>query len=408
MTINATIEGVKGFKVAGVHAGLKADGALDLALIYSELPCSVAGVFTTNQIKAAPVIVDMEKVEKNPKNMRAVAINTKCANACTGQQGLLNAHEMAARTATKLGVAEESVLVMSTGVIGIQLNMEKIRYGIDVAAESLGDDWDATAQAVMTTDTRPKMASVMVRTQQGDYTIAGIAKGAGMIAPNMATMLSAIVTDVAITPDVLQSALRKAIHMSFNRVVIDGDMSTNDTVLALANSASGISITSENESSFIEALTSVCTKLAKDIVRDGEGVTKFITLHVRGAMSDEAAHEIANTIATSSLVKTAFYGGDANWGRIVAAAGRSGINLQSESTTLHIKTGECDNVDDNLGLLLYENEMPTSYSEFEATEIMNAPSITVVLTCGTGGGSAVVWTCDLSHDYVSINGHYRT
>lgn len=408
MDVKATISSVKGFKVAGVHAGLKADGALDFSLVFSEKSCAAAGVFTTNHMKAAPVLVDMQKIAENPTGIRAVAINTKCANACTGQQGLENANKMALSTANVLGVTEDSVLVMSTGVIGTQLNMEKIHNGINLAANALGDDWQSAALGIMTTDTRPKLASLTVATAQGTYNIAGIAKGAGMIAPNMATMLSTVVTDAAISPEQLAAALKLATKVSFNRVVVDGDMSTNDTVLALANGASGVEVTESLYADFVAALTAVCTKLAKDVVRDGEGVTKFITLRVHGAATDEIAHQIANTVATSPLVKTAFYGGDANWGRIIAAAGRAGVEIQADKTTLHIKVGESDSLTDDAGLLLFENEMPTNYDESVALDIMQAPSITVTLKCGDGTGAALVWTCDLSHDYVSINGHYRT
>ncbi|HLU10001.1 MAG TPA: bifunctional glutamate N-acetyltransferase/amino-acid acetyltransferase ArgJ [Oceanobacillus sp.] len=398
--VKPTIESVPGFKVAGVHAGLKAEGALDFALIYSETPCVAAGVFTTNQVKAAPVLVDQERLQKNPTSIRAVAINTKCANACTGQQGIDNALQTARWVAEWLGCSEDEVLVMSTGVIGTQLPMDKIRRGVDLAVDALGDNnWEAAARAIMTTDTRPKMASFCSR---HGYQIAGIAKGSGMIAPNMATMLSVVVTDASFNEvQAVSDVLKGSIGRSFNCIAVDGDTSTNDTVLLLAN---GHSAKFSNNHAFEEELDALTIDLAKEVVRDGEGATKFITVAVRGVGSRENAKQVANTIATSPLVKTAFYGGDANWGRIVAAAGRSGVTVDPLTMHLWITPGEQPKED----LLLFENGMPTDYSEAEATEIMNQPSISVLLDCGQGGLDAIVWTCDLSHDYVSINGHYRT
>jgi glutamate N-acetyltransferase/amino-acid N-acetyltransferase len=298
---------------------------------------------------------------------------------------------------------------MSTGVIGTHLNMEKMRKGVDAACQALSSDWHTTARAIMTTDTRPKMASITVETAHGSYSIAGIAKGAGMIAPNMATMLAAVVTDAKLSVEQAQKHLQQAAKDSFNCVVVDGDMSTNDTLLLLANGASGVTLTNLNEeSAFARALEEVCVMLAQAIVRDGEGVTKFITLNVHGAQSDETAHTIANTIATSPLVKTAFYGGDANWGRIVAAAGRAGVAFEPNRAQLWIEMGEHHAAKSDAALLLFEAGQPTDYDEARAQAIMAQSSITVTLNCGGGSGQATVWTCDLSHDYVSVNGHYRT
>ncbi len=407
--VNASIDFVPGFRVAGVAAGLKKNDALDMTLIVSDTPCVAAGVFTTNYVKAAPVLFDMEVLQGNKDHIRAVTINTKCANACTGDQGLVNAREMARQTAEKIGCGLDEVLVMSTGVIGSQLPMEKIGHGIDLAAGSLGSDWAVAAAGIMTTDTRPKMAAVAVTASNGKtYHIAGIAKGAGMIAPNMATMLSVIVTDVTLPIDTAKGLLQSASETTFNRVVVDGDMSTNDTLLLLANGVSGVTLQSPDDfTAFHEALAAVCRKLAQDIVRDGEGVTKFITLTVRGAASPEVAHQIANTIATSPLVKTAFFGNDANWGRIVAAAGRAGVPIDPDLVRLWIAPGETE--DFNLGsLLLFTNGMPSGYGEEQATAIFKESSVSILLDLGMGLGSATVWTCDLSHDYVSINGDYRS
>jgi glutamate N-acetyltransferase/amino-acid N-acetyltransferase len=399
--VETRINGIKGFKAAGVHAGYKKDGALDFALIYSETPCVTAGVFTTNLVKAAPVVVDMERLRANSTAIRAVVVNTRCANACTGQQGIDNALMMARWTAERLGVREDEVLVMSTGVIGTQLNMDIIRRGIDLAADALAEDetaWANASAAIMTTDTRPKAASV--KPDNAAYGIGGIAKGAGMIAPNMATMLGLVVTDARIDdPHAAHALLTKAAEASFNRISVDGDTSTNDTLLLLANGASG---ETPGYDPFSEMLKDVCLQLAVEIVRDGEGATKFIELVVTGAGGGEKA--IANTIATSLLVKTAFYGGDPNWGRIIAAAGRAGIEVDPMQMRLWIAPWD----EAEGGLLLFENGVPTSYNEAQAVAIMAAADIRVRLECGRGMGSATVYTCDITHDYVSINGHYRT
>ncbi len=407
--LNTEISSVRGFQTAGVASGLKKDGALDFALIYSESPCVAAGVFTENRVKAAPVILDMARLEHHADEIRAVVMNSGGANACTGQQGTFNAEAMTRQVADKLGFGEEAVLVLSTGVIGQQLDMEKVSQGVTLTTDGLGDHWHDTAQAIMTTDTRPKLASVTVSTDEGDFTVAGIAKGSGMIAPNMATMLAVVVTDASVNKTQGDHALRKAVDHSFNRIVVDGDMSTNDTVLMLANGTSGIRLkTSEHQEAFQKALDAVCHKLARDIVRDGEGATKFITINVHGAASDADARKIANTVATSALVKTAFYGNDANWGRIIAAAGRAGVSLDADKLALWISPHE--EVTDLSGdaLLMVRNGTPTKYSEARATEIISNESVFLLLTCGMGDGWATVWTCDLSHDYVSINADYRT
>lgn len=403
--VSAAIESVRGFKVAGVACGLKANGALDFTLLLSDRPCTAAGVFTTNQVKAAPVLVDMELLQTNSDHIRAVAVNTRCANACTGEQGIANARQMAQLTADAVGVSADEVLVMSTGVIGTQLPMEKIANGVKLSTAALSETgWDDAALGIMTTDTRPKAASVTVTTAGGQsYTVAGIAKGAGMIAPNMATMLSFIVTDAALEPLHAENMLFAASDQTFNRIVVDGDTSTNDTVLLLANGASGVTIGDAERDAFMDALTAVSTKLAQDVVRDGEGATKFITLHVNGAPDDAAARKIANTIGTSPLVKTAFYGGDPNWGRIVAAAGRAGIDVDPMKMQLWFAPDE-----DSEGILLFEQGMPTQYDETAAGDLVKGASVVVTLECGLGTGSATIWTCDISHDYVSINGHYRT
>jgi glutamate N-acetyltransferase/amino-acid N-acetyltransferase len=396
--------GLAGFQAGGVAANIKKNGALDLALIVSDTECAAAGVFTTNRVKAAPVLVNLEKLAKTGGKVRAIVVNSGCANACTGRQGIDNANATARHAAAAIGCHEDEVLVMSTGVIGVQLPLDKVTHGIDLAMQAANaENWDAAARAIMTTDTRPKQAA-----SSGDgYTIAGIAKGAGMIAPNMATMLSFIHTDARLSPGDVRTALRHAAEMTFNRIVVDGDMSTNDTVLLLANGCSGTAVeTSDELARFTERLTEVCRTLAHAIVRDGEGVTKFVGITVEGVASDADARTIANTIATSPLVKTAFYGNDANWGRIVAAAGRAGVDFDGDSVDLSVAPG----VDENAGdpLVLVKSGTPTDYSEDAASAIVRGAEFSYTLTVGTGDGRATVWTCDFSHEYVSINAEYRT
>jgi glutamate N-acetyltransferase/amino-acid N-acetyltransferase len=402
-----TIEHVEGFRVAGTHCGLKKNGKLDFALIVSDRPCASAGVFTRNLAKAAPVLVDMRRLSSYSNAIRAVAINTGSANACTGRKGIQDAEVMADWVAEKVGCEADHVLVMSTGVIGLPLPLDRIKQGIAVTSKSLGNDWETTAKAIMTTDTRHKAASVKVTTNGGEsYTIAGISKGSGMIAPNMATMLCVITTDVSLTVPETKLALRMAVDKTFNRIVVDGDMSTNDTVFLLANGASGVSlVTSEDREQFQQALDALCRKLAQDIVRDGEGASKFIAVYVQEAFDTESARKIANAIATSPLVKTAFYGNDANWGRIIAAVGYAGVPLDLDRVRLWISPGAELN---GSALQLFAEGVPTDYSEEAATAIMKNPAVSILLTCGQGGGDDVVWTCDLSHDYVTINADYRT
>lgn len=401
--VSTVIDSVAGFRAASVDAGLRKKPAPDLTVIAADQPCVAAGVFTTNKVQAAPVMLDRARIEDHPDRFRAVVINAGIANACTGDEGKRNAEQTATWASEALGCAADEVLVMSTGVIGVQLPMDNLRRAIPAAVTALRPDgWQDAAHGIMTTDTKPKMASVKVN----GYTIAGIAKGAGMIAPNMATMLCTIVTDADVTPKQLRRSLRQAMDASFNQIVIDGDTSTNDTILLLANGASGVKIGDDpSRFMFTGALYRVCKALAQAIVRDGEGVTRFITLHVTHAETAEGAHQIANTIATSPLVKTAFYGGDANWGRIFMAAGRAGVELQPEKLSLWYERGECT---PGGGLQLVANGTPLNYDDGAANAIAGSPEVTVTLDLGLGDASDTVWTCDLSHEYVSINGHYRT
>lgn len=401
------ISGVRGFRAGGLACGIKGAGVTDFALIVSERDCATGGVFTRNLVRAAPVLLGQELLRANPAAIRAVVVNSGCANACTGRRGLQNARETAALTAGRLGCDPGAVLVMSTGVIGVQLPMDRIREGVTaVMPGEDAADWQAAAQGFMTTDKFPKVASARVQLSAGrEVNIAGISKGAGMIAPDMATMLAVVVTDAALTPQQAQAWLDRVNRVSFNCIVVDGDTSTNDTVFLMANGASGIAPTGAAEKdAFSEALQDVCVQLAQDIVRDGEGASRFVTIDVAGAPDNVAARQIANTIATSALSKTAFYGSDANWGRFAAAAGRAGVAFDPDELALWLGEGETL----ERPLQLMRAGEPTDYDEARATSIVSQAEFTLRLSVGTGSGRARVWTCDLGHDYVSLNAEYRS
>ncbi len=414
---NGSATSPTGFVAAAVATGMKADGALDVALLVSETDCTAAGVFTRNQVVAAPVIVDRETLKKNAKRIRAVVMNAKNANACTGTQGIDNTKVMQGLAAEKLGCEAGQVLVLSTGVIGQQLPMDKIAQGITLAADNLSAAHGAmAAQAFMTTDTVAKHIAVQVPLSAGVVTIGGQAKGSGMIHPDMATMLAVVTTDANISDNTMADFLDQVVERSFNRISVDGDTSTNDSVIFMANGTSGVEVghTSEpifglrmttydeDTKLFLQALTYVCTELAKMIVRDGEGATKFVEIQVEGADDDGEAHQIANTIATSPLVKTAFAGGDANWGRILAAAGRAGVELDPDRLQLWFSA------ETHPPLQVLEQGAPTAYAETEASAIFAETDIVVRLSVGRGKGEAIVWTCDMTHDYIAINADYRT
>ncbi|MBM3128642.1 MAG: bifunctional glutamate N-acetyltransferase/amino-acid acetyltransferase ArgJ [Chloroflexi bacterium] len=384
----------RGFRATGVACGLKKTGALDLALVVSDRDCACAGMFTTNRVQAAPVVYDRATLAQNNRAIRAVIVNSGCANACTGDDGLADTRVTADETARALGVRAEQVLVMSTGVIGQRLPMEKIRAGIAQAAPRVLPEGGADAsRAIMTTDTRPKVFAIC----NSQFAIGGMCKGAGMIHPNMATMLSVITTDAKIAPELLDRALRVAVNQSFNCISIDGDMSTNDTVLLLANGASGTEIGELEIGDFTAVLTQVCTNLAQQLVRDGEGVTKFVEIVVSGAREESEAVRVAKSIANSPLVKTALYGGDANWGRVVCAAGYSGVAV--EPAKMKLWFGDVN---------VFANGMPTNFDEADSTRALSGKDVFIRLDLGTGSAQTKVWTCDLSHDYVTINGKYRT
>jgi glutamate N-acetyltransferase/amino-acid N-acetyltransferase len=403
------IAAVPGFQAAGVACGLKASGDRDLALIYSAKPCATAGVFTQNRFLAAPVIYDQELLVRNPMDIRAVVINSGCANACTGEPGLSDARKTALLAGEALSIAPESVLVMSTGVIGQPLAMDKMAKGIATAAGALSaTGGHEAALAIMTTDTRPKEVAVRLSLAGQTVTVGGMCKGAGMIHPNMATMLGLIATDAAVEVRLLGHLLRQAVDRSFNMISVDGDTSTNDTILLLANGLAAnpplLDESSPGYEDFVAALTFVSTELAKMIVRDGEGATKFVTLRVRGAQSLAEAKQAAMAIARSCLVKTAVYGEDANWGRVLAAVGYSGVKVDPDRVMLWFGTGQAGDAP----LQLVKGGQPFDVDEARASEILAHDAIEIVVDLGLGAEEATVWTCDLSHGYVDINAHYRT
>ncbi|KAI0532423.1 arginine biosynthesis bifunctional protein ArgJ [Xylaria digitata] len=415
----------KGFKVSGTIVGVKPNNTtkLDLALIASQTPCSAAAVVTKTKFHAAPITFSRKLLESHSSNIRGVIINSGNANAVTGPGGLADAQAMSRAADQYLG-AENSALVMSTGVIGQRLPIKKILDGVPAAHEALGDSdthWLECATAICTTDTFPKLKSktfTLPSSPSIEYRIAGMTKGAGMICPNMATLLGVIATDAPIAAPVLQAALRAATDKSFNSISIDNDMSTNDIVAVLANGAAGGSeVTAEKTADFEvfkTVLTDLSTDLAKLIVEDGEGATKFITIRVTNALSEAGARQIAATVAQSSLFKTAIYGKDANWGRIVASAGsafvRPGQVQVDDAPDLNPDTTSVSLIpaDGSAELKLLVNGVPEVVDETRAAQILEQGEIEVVLSLGTGSHEAVHWTCDLSHEYVTINGDYRT
>ncbi len=403
---------VQGFDAAGVAAGIKKNGDLDLAIIASRTPCRAAAVFTKNAFAAAPVLYDQKLMDFNPDQVHGVIINSGNANACTGTEGDANTKRTAETVEQLLDVGDNSVHVMSTGVIGAQLPMETLTSGIPKAVEQLRPDgWEDASKAIMTTDTVHKLVTREVTLSGKTVRFTGICKGAGMIHPNMATMLGVVTTDANIAQPLLQEALSHSIKGSFNRISVDGDTSTNDTVLVLANGlADNAEITDASSAEFAQftdALTDISMELAQALVRDGEGATKFISIQINGGVSDEEAHNHANTIAISPLCKTAFYGNDANWGRFVMALGRSGSQVDPSKCSIFISGGDSPSKR-GAELQLIEQGEPTGYSEDAAMAIFGEPEIDVRVELGLGSGSATVWTSDFSHDYVTINAEYRT
>jgi len=397
-TVSGGVATPKGFRAAGVSAGIKARGGLDLALIVSDTPAASAAVFTTNLAQAAPVVVSRDHLARSGSHTRAVIVNSGCANACTGDAGIQVARAMASETAQLLNCPAEQVLVSSTGVIGVSLDIECIRKGLPAAISALSaDQGPAAARAIMTTDPFPKEAAARVSIDGRDILIGGIAKGSGMIEPMMATMLGFITTDAAVEPALLARALRTVVDDTFNAITVDGECSTNDCVMVLANGASGATITDATYDVFVEGLRAVCQPLAIGIVRGGEGATKLVTVNVTGAASVADARKAAKAIGNSPLVKTAIHGGDPNWGRLVAVAGRAGVSFELSRAAVRIGS-----------ILLFDKGMPHDEAAPQAAEYLKNKDVTVSLDLGVGTHSAIVWTCDLSAEYVRINAEYRT
>lgn len=391
---------LKGFQFSVVEAAIKKPGRKDLALIWSEAPAAAAAVFTTNAVKAAPVLLSMERIACG--QAQALVVNSGNANACTGGQGMHDAQETTRLVAEGLGIAEQLVQVCSTGVIGVPLPMERVRAAMPALLAGRGTAaLDDLAGAIMTTDTFPKTEQRQGVAGGVSYTVAGTAKGAGMIMPNMATMLAYVLTDAAIAPDLLNTLFRAAVDRSFNAITIDGDTSTNDTCLLLANGAAGnqqiVSDTPE-AAQFAALLDEVLLGLAKQIVKDGEGATKFVEIRLTGAANDADAKRAAMAVANSSLVKTAFYGQDANWGRIFAAIGYSGAQVDPDRLALWF--GDVCMARDGI--------FAGGDAEQRGTEVLKQHELRVTVDLGIGAGQATVYTSDLSHEYVSINADYRT
>ena len=385
----------QGFLAGGAACGIKKN-LPDLGLLVSETGATVAGVFTSNLVKAAPVQVSSRQIKRG--KARAIVVNSGNANACTGERGLQDAWTMVETAARALGLSKEEVLVCSTGVIGEFLPMEAVTRGIETLAGEIDrDSGEAFARAIMTTDSFPKTQALEITLSQGTFRMGGAAKGAGMIHPQMATMLAFITTDLDVDPPVLQTILGEAVDQSFNRITVDGDTSTNDTVLVLANGASGLKGEGEVLEAFRQGLEKICQDLARMIVRDGEGATKVVKILVRGARSSREAEKATRRLANSLLVKTALYGEDPNWGRLAAAVGSSGAHV--DPTRLMISIGDVEVVKGGLGI---------PQAEEAAHQVMRQREYTITLDLGVGKGEYWVWTCDLSYDYIRINAEYRS
>lgn len=405
-TIEGGVTAAKGYKAAGTSAGIKKNGKMDMALITSEVPCVAAGTFTTNIVKAAPVKWDQNIVYNHPY-AQAIVCNSGVANACTGTEGYGYCSETAKKAAEVLGIDADSVLVASTGVIGQQIPIDKIKAGVEKLAPMVLPTLEGgtlAAQAIMTTDTVKKETAVSACIGGKEVTIGGCCKGSGMIHPNMCTMLCFLTTDVDISKELLQKALSASITDTFNMVSVDGDTSTNDTVLLLANGLAGNEkITEENEDykAFCDALNEVNTYLAKAIAGDGEGATALFEVKIVGAESKEQAVTLAKSVVTSNLTKAAIYGHDANWGRILCAMGYSGAQFDPEKVDLFFESAAGK-------IQIIENGVACGYSEEEATKILSEPAVTALADIKMGDATATAWGCDLTHEYVNINADYRS
>jgi glutamate N-acetyltransferase/amino-acid N-acetyltransferase len=397
-TATGGITAPSGFLAEGVACGIKREG-LDLAVVAAGSPVSAAALFTTNLAKAAPVLVSMEHLALSNGKAQAVVINSGCANAGTGEGGLTVAREMARAAASAFGCRDEHILVASTGVIGVSLDAAAIRRGLDAAIPRLTKDGHArAARAIMTTDPWPKEAAVSVETGTGTFHVGGMSKGSGMIEPRLATMLAVLTTDAEVEPGLLRRALAESAADTFNAITVDGECSTNDTVFALASGASGVRIDDSSYPALVEGLRDVSRTLALEIVRGGEGATKVVAITVTGAPTRADAERAARTIANSLLVKTALHGGDPNWGRLIAAAGRSGAPFVLDRASVRIGSA-----------VLFADGVPFDDRAPEAAAALVQPRIAIEVDLGAGGSHhATIWTCDLSADYVRINADYRT
>ena len=401
---NGTVTSPRGFSAAAAHAGLKADGAPDVALLVSATSCATAGVFTKNALRAAPVVYDADLLAERPGRVRAVAMNARVANACTGASGLAAARAMAEAAERAAGLPGRTALVLSTGVIGLPLPLAAIVRGLEEAAGRLTPEGGTdAARAIMTTDTRPKHCAVRFETPAGMVTVGGIAKGAGMIHPDMATLLAVLTTDAVAEPAILQPVFRRVVDRTLNAISVDGATSTNDTALLLANGAAGVDPAHDGALTrlFEDALYQVARTLALAIVADGEGASKLVEIQVSGAVSEAAAREVGRAIARSALVKTAVYGADPNWGRILAAAGAAGVPLTVERLTLQAR-GSGD------WLTLATAGASADPDLASARAIFQEKTIRLRIDLGLGRAEAVVWTCDLTPDYVRINADYTS
>ena len=396
---NGSVTSPRGFRAGAVHAGIRSDtpeDVLDVTILAADGETTGAAVFTKNKVTAAPVVLSREHIGRAAP--RAVVVNSGNANAAVGEQGMIDARTSAQAVAEKLGLRPEEVLVCSTGVIGVPMPMDVMRRGIDAVelADDAGHDF---AFAIMTTDLVSKESAVTVEIGGKTVTVAGATKGSGMIHPDMATMLAFVTTDAAIEQDCLNGIVQRAADRSFNVISVDGDTSTNDTFIVIANGAAGNAPISggEDESLIEEAITHVSMELAKAIVRDGEGATKLIEISVSGALSDEDARQAARVISTSPLVKTAVFGNDPNWGRVMMALGRSGIEMQESKVTLHFND-----------ICVLENGQAVPFDRDDAVERMKQPEVRFDVSLDLADGAATAWTCDFSYEYVRINGEYTT
>ena len=404
--IDGGVTAANGFYAAAAAAGIKYKNRTDMALVYSEYPCTAAGTFTTNVVKAAPVIYDREIVRSGAP-VQAVVVNSGIANACTGEEGMEYCRRTAEAAGEALGIPASSVLVGSTGVIGMQLPVDRICAGVKLLADAKKNTLEAgteAAQAIMTTDTVKKEAAVEITLSGKSVRVGGMSKGSGMIHPNMCTMLGYVTTDAAVSGEMLQKALSEIVQDTFNMISVDGDTSTNDTLLVLANGSAGNElITEDNEDyrALYEAIRYICETLAKKMAADGEGATKLIESAVLHADTKEHAKILAKSVVCSSLTKAAVFGCDANWGRILCALGYSGVQFDPDKTDLYFENGEKK-------ILIFHNGSAADYSEEEATQMLRGDTVRIVSDMNMGQESATAWGCDLTYDYVKINADYRS